>query len=114
MYRHVEYNIASLLLFLFAILLFKTGGNGQNIATIDNNFDGISNETSSGLPLLTDLSLNATGRDPICLTQSPDAGEGATVESCEDAIAQVPDITTALPDPIGDKLQIPVAFSSCK
>ena len=92
----------------------KTGGNAQNTTTLDDITDTVTNETTSGLLLLTDLSLNATGRDPTCFTLSQDAEEAATVESCQDAIAQVPDITRALPDPFGNKLKIPVAFSSCK
>ena len=66
----------------------------------------------SDLQFLADLALNVTGRDRVC--QGWPHGDTMTVSSCEDAIAQVPDTTSALSGPNGAPLNIPVSYSSCK
>ena len=102
-------------------LSIKTG-RAQNGAQNTSAIDGASistgntttalqvNTTSNGLEILTEGSLSA-GRDPQCDTVQ---AAGLTVASCEDAIAQVPDTNTALSDPYGEKLQVPMRYSSCE
>ena len=122
MSQHRAFNIA-LLGLLFFNITSKAQSGVQESPTIDNASSGARNTTSAaiqvnttsdGLEILTDWALNATSRDPSCNIVPYPPDNELSIASCEDAISQVPDTTTALLDPFGQLLQVPMRYSSCE
>ena len=98
---------------LFTVIL-RSWAVAQTVDLPVNSTDSKGNTTLSVLELPTDSLLNYTGRGPECSNLMGLGYQGVTMESCLDLIEQIPDTQAALVDQNGEKLELPIRFSSCK